>query len=202
MRVAREWDLGARTGSREPTGPGRDTGAVFILYAIPLGLLAGFISGGRLENLAAVRFRLGWVALAALLLQLVLFSPLSAGLSTDLVRWAYVLSTVLVALVVLANVRLAGVPLIVLGAACNRAAIVANGGAMPASRGALAALGLEIGDHSGSVVVEHPALEPLTDVFAMPSWIPLANVFSIGDVLIGIGVAVAIAAAMRRPAPA
>jgi len=42
----------------------------------------------------------------------------------------------------------------------------------------------------------------LTDIFALPRWMPLANIFSIGDVLIGIGVAIAIAAAMRRPNPA
>jgi hypothetical protein len=37
----------------------------------------------------------------------------------------------------------------------------------------------------------------------MPAWLPLANVFSIGDVLIGCGLAVAVAGAMRtgsRPA--
>jgi hypothetical protein len=43
-------------------------------------------------------------------------------------------------------------------------------------------------------------LEPLTDVFAIPAGVPLANVFSIGDVLIGVGIAVVIAAAMRREA--
>ena len=32
---------------------------------------------------------------------------------------------------------------------------------------------------------------------ALPSWLPFANVFSVGDVLIGIGVAVTIALAMR-----
>jgi hypothetical protein len=42
-----------------------------------------------------------------------------------------------------------------------------------------------------------PALRPLTDVFAIPSAVPLANVFSIGDVLIGLGLATAIALAMR-----
>jgi multisubunit Na+/H+ antiporter MnhE subunit len=59
--------------------------------------------------------------------------------------------------------------------------------------------------NTNSVVVAAPALAPLTDLFAMPAWMPLANVFSIGDVLIGAGVAVAIAAAMRtgrRAAPA
>jgi hypothetical protein len=94
------------------------------------------------------------------------------------------------------------VPLIVLGAASNLAAIVANGGAMPASPGALAALGFGSGGHTSTIVVDHPALEPLTDVFAMPDWMPLANVFSVGDVVIGIGVAIAIAASMRRPSAA
>jgi hypothetical protein len=180
----------------------RDTGRVFILYAIPIGIVAGFLGGGRLEHLGAVRFRLGPVALAALAVQVVLFSPLAAGVPTELVRGAYVATTVAVLLVVLANLRLAGVPLIVLGAGLNLAAIVANGGAMPAGAGALASLGIDIAGHSGSIAAERPALEPLTDIFALPRWMPLANIFSIGDVLIGIGVAIAIAAAMRRPNPA
>jgi multisubunit Na+/H+ antiporter MnhE subunit len=50
--------------------------------------------------------------------------------------------------------------------------------------------------------VAHPVLEPLTDVFALPAWVPLANVFSVGDVLIGAGIALVIANRMRRPAPA
>ena len=113
-------------------------------------------------------------------------------------RAIYVGSTGLVLLVVIANLRLTGVPLVVLGAACNLAAILANGGAMPASASALAAIGAGIGPHTASTIVPQPALEPLTDVFATPAWLPLANVFSIGDVLIGVGIAVAIAAAMRR----
>ena len=53
---------------------------------------------------------------------------------------------------------------------------------------------------SNSVVVADPALRPLTDIFALPAWLPFANVFSIGDVLIGVGIAVVIALAMRRDA--
>ena len=46
-----------------------------------------------------------------------------------------------------------------------------------------------------------PVLAPLTDIFALPSWLPFSNVFSIGDVLIAGGIAVAIVVAMhRRPA--
>ena len=62
---------------------------------------------------------------------------------------------------------------------------------------ALATTGQMIDGPTNSVLVARPALEPLTDIFALPAWLPLSNVFSVGDVLIGIGVAVAIAAAMR-----
>jgi hypothetical protein len=176
---------------------------VFILYGLVVGLIAGYALGGRLDRLAAVRFRLGALALVALGIQLALFSPLADGLPDDAARLIYVLSTALVGVVVLANLRLTGVPLIALGAGLNLLAIVSNGGAMPASPEALAAVGLGVGGNTNSVVVAAPALQPLTDIFAMPAWLPLANVFSVGDVLIGIGLAIAVAAAMRpgtRPA--
>ena len=171
---------------------------MFILYAVVAGLLVGFLLGGRLERLGDVSFRLGPLAVVALVIQLLLFSPLAGGLPESIARLIYVASTALVVVVVLANLRLAGVPIIVAGAACNLAAIVANGGAMPASATALAALGSGIGSNTNSVLVAHPALEPLTDIFATPAWLPLANVFSVGDVLIGLGVAAALAAAMRN----
>ena len=170
---------------------------MFILYAIVAGLLIGFLLGGRLGSIAETQFRWGWLAILALAIQLVLFSPLGSGLG-DTARWTYVASTALVVIVVLANLRVPGLPIVLLGALSNMAAIVANGGSMPASPAALAALGGSV--HTGttnSVVLEHPALEPLTDIFAMPAWIPFANIFSIGDVLIAIGVAVALAVAMR-----
>lgn len=171
---------------------------MFILYAIPIGLLLGFLLGGRLEGLAAVRFRFAPLVVAVLLLQLALFSPLADAVPEDLSRLVYVVSTALVVIVLLGNLRVTGIPLIVLGAASNLLAIVANGGAMPASPAALDALGFGVGGNTNSVVVANPAFEPLTDIFAMPRWMPFANIFSIGDVIIGAGVAIAIAAAMRR----
>lgn len=173
---------------------------MFILYAIPIGLLAGALLGGRVENLGEIRFRLAPLAIVVLLVQVVLFSPLADGLSQDAGRAVYVVSTALVVAVVLANLRLTGVPIVVLGAVANLAAIVANGGAMPASVGALAALGMGVGGNTNSIVVAHPALEPLTDIFALPAALPFANVFSVGDVVIGVGIALVIAAAMRRRA--
>ncbi len=105
---------------------------------------------------------------------------------------------------VLRNVRVPGVAIIAIGAACNLAAIIANGGWMPADPGALASIGGPGSGPTNSIVLADPALRPLTDLFALPSWLPFTNIFSIGDVLIGLGVAVTIVQAMRspgRPAP-
>jgi hypothetical protein len=171
---------------------------VFILYAIVAGLIVGALLGGRIGNLA--RLQIAWwpLALLGLAVQLLLFSDLGDRLVGDLGPLVYVASTLAVLAVVLRNVRVPGLALIALGAVSNLVAILANGGYMPADPAALASLGDEIGPgYSNSVVVADPALRPLTDIFALPAWLPFANVFSIGDVLIGIGVAVAIAAGMR-----
>lgn len=173
---------------------------MFILYAIPLGITLGFLMGGRLDRLAEVPFRWGWLAIAGLLVQVVLFSgAVDALVGGALGPAIYVGSTAAVLLAVLRNVRLPGLILVATGAAANLAAIVANGGSMPTTAAALAAAGLDVHDgFSNSAIVERPALAPLTDIFALPAWVPLANVFSIGDVLIGVGVVVVIASGMRR----
>ena len=54
---------------------------------------------------------------------------------------------------------------------------------------------------SNSAVLEDPALAPLTDIFALPAWLPFSNVFSIGDVLIALGIVLVIAIGMRRGDP-
>ena len=173
---------------------------MFILYAIPIGMLAGGLLGGRLTALTAVRIRLAWLVVAAIAVQVALFSPPAEALGPDLARALYVVSTGAVVGAVIANVRLTGMPIVLAGSVANLAAIVANGGSMPADPAALAAVGIRIAGPTNSVVLDRPALAPLTDVFATPAWLPLANVFSIGDVLIGCGLVVVIAAAMRRGA--
>jgi hypothetical protein len=174
---------------------------MFILYAVLAGIVIGYLLGGRLDHLASLAIR-GWpIALAGLLVQIVLFTDLGSTIAGDAAPSIYLLSTAAVLVVVLLNLRVPGLALVAVGALSNLAAIVANGGRMPADPDALASLGDEIGDgYSNSIILADPALRPLTDIFAMPAWMPFANIFSIGDVLIAIGVAIAIAAAMRgRP---
>ncbi len=171
---------------------------MFILYAVIGGVLAGLAIGGRLGHLASVRLRWLPLAVLGLLVQLVLFTDAGWSLAGGLGPLVYAASTAAVLVVVIANLRVPGLALVAVGAAANLAAILANGGSMPADPAALASLGLTAGGATNSVVLADPALRPLTDIFAMPPWLPLANVFSIGDVRIGAGIAIAIAASMRR----
>jgi hypothetical protein len=172
---------------------------VFILYAVLIGLVLGFVLGGRLSGLATIDFRWPWLAIGGFAVQLVLFSDPVRERVGDLGAPLYVASTVVVLIAVIRNIRIPGMALVALGAGCNLAAIVANGGYMPASEGAFAALGGELNPgYTNSAIVADPALEPLTDLFALPAWLPFANVFSIGDVLIALGVVVVIVAGMRR----
>lgn len=173
---------------------------MFILYSVVIGLFLGVALGGRPSGLATLELRWSWVIVAGLALQVALFSaPVSERIG-DVGPWLYVASTAAVIATVVANRSVPGIPIVALGACMNFAAIIANGGYMPADPGAMSALG-RLGPivYSNSAVVADPALRPLTDLFALPSWLPFANVFSLGDVIIGIGIVVTIAAAMRRP---
>ena len=172
---------------------------MFILYAIPVGILAGSLLGGRLDRLSAIRFRWAPLAILGLAVQVALFSDPLAGMAGDAGPPIYVASAVAVFVAVVRNLDVAGLPIVAIGAASNLLAIVANGGSMPADPGAAAAIG-GVAPNSNSSVTTEPVLAPLTDLFAIPAWVPFANVFSIGDVLLGIGIAVTIAIGMRRGA--
>jgi hypothetical protein len=176
---------------------------MFLLYAVAIGFFAGLLLGGRPEGLASIRFRWAPVMIGGLVAQVILFSePVANQIGSTLGPIVYVASTAAVLVAVARNWSIGGLPIVVAGALSNLAAIVANGGFMPADPGALASLGWSPSTiYSNSTVVADPALRLLTDVFALPRWLPFANVFSVGDVLIGVGVAVAIVLGMRaRPA--
>ena len=174
---------------------------MFILYAIPVGIIAGYLLGGRLDRLSSVRFRWAPLALLGLAVQVALFSDPLAEAVGDSGPPIYVASTAAVLVAVLRNLDIAGLPIIALGAASNLLAIVANGGYMPADPNALASIGGIAPGYSNSSATTDPVLAPLTDILAIPAWVPFANVFSIGDVVLGIGIAVTITIGMRKGSP-
>ena len=53
---------------------------MLLLYALPLGVLAGLAAGGSIGRLAELRIRVAPLAIGGLLFQLILFSPPLAGL--------------------------------------------------------------------------------------------------------------------------
>jgi hypothetical protein len=173
-----------------------------LLTAIVVGAAAGYLSGGRLRNLADLTLTWQWTVLAALSLQIVAFSPLGAALGQPTTVILHLTSYALLAWFVVLNRRRPGLSIAGLGMGLNLVAIAANGGFMPASRTALAMAGIAYsGDtHNNSAVIgTHTHLRFLGDIFAVPSWMPAANVFSIGDLLIAAGVAALLAVSMREP---
>jgi len=177
-------------------------GAVFILYAILAGIVVGLLSGGSAARLGDLHFRWAPLIVAGMAGQLLLFStPLGAALG-DAAPFAYVASNAAVLVAVWRNLAIPGLPLVLIGGSLNLITICANGGFMPVSRDAVVAMGrLPKEGYSNSRLFDGVVLGPLTDLFAMPTWIPLANVFSVGDVLIGLGAAIAVVAAMHGRTP-
>jgi len=179
-----------------------DHGPVFILYAVIAGLLIGLLTGGSASRLGDLR--IAWAPLIALGLavQLLLFSSPIGDALGPAAPALYVLSNAVVLVAVARNLAIPGFVLVLLGGISNLMAIVANGGYMPVSHDALVAIGRGAREgYSNNVQSGNVVLAPLTDLFAMPAWIPMANIFSVGDVLIGVGAAIAVVAAMHGRGP-
>jgi hypothetical protein len=168
--------------------------ALPVVVAVALGLALG----GRLATLAQIELRAPWLFLAAIGLQLVAFPlpffPWTTGETAASVLWvcSYALLVVGAAL----NARIAGVPIVAFGMLLNLVAILANGGTMPVRYEAMYDAGRVYVAHANSTAMTEPSLPWLVDRWAAPEWIPFANVFSVGDVLIAVGAVVIVVAGM------
>jgi Family of unknown function (DUF5317) len=165
---------------------------MFLVVIVLLSALAVPLLGGRLEALAEVRARLAWTLLLALGLQVMSLSL--PGVPERLRPYIQLASYPVAGVFVIANRRLPGMLLVGLGALLNLVAMSANGGVMPASAAALDQAGLpqHRDSYANSTLVRDPRLGFLGDVFAIPDPVPLANVFSVGDVCIGLGLVTAV----------
>jgi len=176
---------------------------MFLLPSLLVGIAVAAMLDGRLSRLLEVRLRLEWTVMAALVTQIVLFSKLGAVLPPGLRAPLHLLSYALLIAFAAANLRNRPLVPLLVGMAANALAIAVNGGEMPASRSALAAAGLGHVDGSNISPNAHH-LRFLGDVFAVPTPLPLANVFSVGDILIAFGmiafvVAVATGSGVEAP---
>jgi hypothetical protein len=158
-------------------------GAALLLCILSVPLL-----GGRLQALAELEFRRGGFAVAALLIQVVIISILPGdawGLSEEIHLATYFM----LGAFLIANRHIPGLLVVALGGALNFAAIATNGGVMPADPDAIEAAGIshKAGDFINSAATSDAPLGFLGDVFHTPAWLPIHNVFSVGDIEIVIG---------------
>jgi len=173
--------------------------AAFLLVVAVVPLLRG-----QLTRLATVELRGTPLLLGATVVQAVI-TQLSVDVPRDVTEAAHLASYLLAGAFVWANRQLPWLWLAALGGASNFVVIVVNGGVMPASAEALALAGRSgTGtDFANSALIDSPRLWFLGDVFAVPAAWPLANVFSIGDVVLLVGAALLVhrIAGSRLPGP-
>ena len=164
---------------------------MFLIAALVLGVLTVPLLGGRLGRLADVDIRGLWAIAASLGIQVAIISLFPDSFENLHVPLHFV-SYAFAALFVWFNRRIPGMLIVGLGAALNLVAITANGGVMPATPAALRSAGItEAEGFVNSTAVDDPKLQFLGDIWAIPDNVPiLDNVFSIGDVIIAIGIIV------------
>jgi hypothetical protein len=171
---------------------------VIVVVALVVLVASVPCTGGRLGRLAHLDLRRPWLVAAGFAAQLAVvsaFPDMEPGLATALHLASYAVAGAFLVL----NRHIRWMWLVGVGAALNAVAIAANGGVMPASARAYRIAGLATTgpDFANSRPLEHPRLLPLGDVFAVPAGWPLANVFSVGDVVLTVGAGVLLHAAGR-----
>lgn len=162
----------------------------FTIVGVTVGLVAGFASGGRLRGMGQRPVRATGALVAGVVVQAgAELSGVDGWLALALVLASYAL----LAAFAIVNLRLVGMPVVLLGLCLNAAVIAANG-AMPvrpeavltaevAGRAELADL-----DLGAKRRLEQPAdrLVWLADIVPVPV---LREVLSFGDLILGAGVA-------------
>jgi hypothetical protein len=180
---------------------------MFLLWAVVIGVLLGYLLGGRISRLANLRLRFLWLIGAALLLQLLIFPLFTDRPIIPVATGAlHLLSYGLIFVFFLLNYRIVPLIAIAVGSLLNLLVITVNGGYMPSSPTALARSGaadvaarLVHDGIYGNVVLmsQKTSLNGLGDLLYLPRWIPFATAFSVGDLLVACGLVWLIAWGMR-----
>lgn len=182
------------------------------LAIVVVAIVIALLRGGSLRNFESLDVRAVWLAFAALALQLLLFNPFfdASIIPRPFIPALYIASMLLLLVWAGLNWRVAGIPLAGVGLLLNTIAIIANGGYMPVGLEQARIAGKLVNYSAGSDAIannsiilprEQIRLWPITDILAIPANIPLANVFSIGDVLLFLGIGYLCYATMCRSTP-
>ena len=162
----------------------------FTVVALVAGIVFGFVTGGRLRNVARRPLQLIWLLVISVGLQVAaetLDIADRAGLAMVLISY------VGLATFAIANTRLVGMPVVLVGLLCNLAVIMLNGG-MPVDEDALLASGAATRDELASLdlgakrhlATDDDVLRQLGDVIPVR---PSREVLSFGDLIMAFGIA-------------
>lgn len=165
--------------------------------AVILGLLIGYVRGGRMLNIGNMHIR-GWLlVIIAFVLQIV---PIFLGVVPIIGNYGHVISfsaMILMLLVVCINLDKKGFWLIALGAVMNILAMSFNGLLMPVSLESMNYIGLTdvVEAVKTGQVVNYMSIQEvahwsqyLGKTLSLPKMYPLAKVISIGDLIMSLGV--------------
>jgi len=178
---------------------------MILALAVVVGLAASLVRhrGSAFHRIAAIPLRSAWLALLAFVLQWPLLqAPAGPVQLIGMQQALFLLSHLLLLGFVWRNRQLPGIQIVGLGVACNLLVIVANGGLMPIAPGTLVQINpgstlaqWPIGAHYGYskdiiLLREDVRLWALSDVLVIPPPFPRSAAFSLGDLLIAVGIVV------------
>ena len=175
-----------------------------LVLPVVVGIALALLARGDARRLASLRFRRIEVFYVAMGFQVLAFPftflPWHTSDGVGIALW--LISYGLLVCGAIINRGMTGVPVIAAGMLANIVAVVANGGHMPALPSALRAAGLSLHVRYNSAPSAAPHLPWLVDRWAVPRFIHMGNVFSVGDVVIALGTVVLVYAAMGARLPA
>jgi hypothetical protein len=180
---------------------------MFLIGAVAIGILIGFAMGGRINHLPELRLRFLWLVAIAIIIQLAIFPLFSSRpLVPYLTSQLHLASYGILFVFFIINYRVWPMLIIAIGSICNLVVISLNQGRMPSSVHALARAGqpeiaakVATNGFMGNVVLmsENTKLNELGDWLYLPGCMPFSTAFSIGDLLIAVGLVVLIIYGMR-----
>lgn len=180
---------------------------MFLIGAVVIGIVLGYILRGRIRNLSSLPLRSLWLVGVAILIQFAIFPLFSSrALFPYATTELHLASYGLLFLFFVINYRVWALLVIAGGSVSNLLVIAVNGGRMPSSPHALVCAGqpeiaqkIATDGAMGNVVLmgDKTRLNFLGDWLYLPGGVPLATAFSIGDLTIAIGLVILIVWGMR-----
>jgi len=185
--------------------------------AVILGLLISLArhQGRALDRMAAIQLHSVWLVLVALVLQWPLLRmPTGPTQRFGVQHLLFLLSHLLLLLFVWRNRQQIGIQIVGLGVICNLIVILANGGYMPITPETLVQInpGSTLDQWSANIHYGYSKdvilsrgntyLWVLSDILVLPPPFPWPAAFSLGDLIIAIGIIIVLQGGSAWPRPA